>query len=394
MTVMYNPFDPDYVKNPYPQLKALRDEEPVYRSPIGFWMLTRYDDINTALRDTTRYSVDHRNANVMVVEDQDPQYIPVILFRDPPDHTRLRKLLAKAFTPPFVERFRPRMVALLDELMDKAADRGEFDFVEELAVPLPFLVISEMLGMPPQDRETVLGWTSDIVNVTEPVQTPEVTQAIADSRNAMRDYLEDIVAHKKRQPGDDLITGMIAAEADGAVLDPAELIDHIILLHVSAHEPTANHLSHGLLALLRHPDELAALRADPALDDPAEEELLRYEAPLQLTGRFALEDLEIDGHKVDKGTPVVMSLAAANHDPAHWGPDADALVLRRRRASEHLSFARGIHTCFGAALARMQGQETFGRFVRRFPDVELVGEPEWNGRLNGRGPSRLPVSVG
>ncbi|MEY9912485.1 cytochrome P450 [Catenulispora sp. MAP12-49] len=393
MTIMYNPFDPDYVKNPYPQLKALREEEPVYRSPIGFWMLTRYDDINTALRDTERYSVDHRNASVMVVEEQDPNYIPVILFRDPPDHTRLRKLLAKAFTPPFVERFRPRMLALLDGLMDEVADKGEFDFVKEVAEPLPYLCISEMLGMPVEDRQTVLGWTSDIVNVTEPVQTPEVTQAIADSRNAMRDFLVDVVAHKKRQPADDLISGMIAAEADGAGLAPEELIDHIILLHVSAHEPTANHLAHGLLALLRHPDQLADLRSDPGLDTAAEEEMLRYEAPLQLTGRIALEDLEIDGHKVDKGTPVVMSLAAANHDPAHWGPDADELVLRRHRAGEHLSFARGIHTCFGATLARMQGQETFGRFVRRFPDVALAGEPEWNGRLNGRGPSSVPISV-
>jgi cytochrome P450 len=172
-----------------------------------------------------------------------------------------------------------------------------------------------------------------------------------------------------------------------------ELIEHVMLLHVSAPEPTTNHLAYGVLALARNPEQAEVLRDDLTLDNNAVEEILRYEAPLQLTGRYALEDIDIHGHRIESGTAVVMSLAAANHDPARWGPTADDLDMRRDRPQDHLSFARGIHTCFGAALARLQGRETFGRLVRRFPDLHLTAEPQWNSLLNRRGPTQVPISV-
>jgi cytochrome P450 len=393
MTVTYNPFEPGYIENPYPALRELREADPVHRSPLDFWMLTRYDDMNTVLRDTERFGVDHRKANRQVMEGIDPEFIPVILFRDPPEHTRLRRLLSRAFTPVTVEQFRPRVRELLDGVLDTMAEKGEFDVVAELAMPLPFLVISELLGMPAADREQVLTWTSDIVNITEPTLAMSMSEAIISSRDEMRGYLADVVAAKRKDPADDIITALSVPGDGGDMLDDAELVDHIMLLHVSAHEPTSNHLAHGILALLRHPDQAVLLRGNPDLDVRATEELLRYEAPLQLTGRLALEEVEIDGHVVEKGSPVVMSLAAANHDPAHWGPTADDLDLLRPRAQDHLSFARGVHTCFGSALARLQGQETFGRVLRRFPDLTLLEEPTWNGRLNGRGPETVRVST-
>ncbi len=392
-TVMFNPFEPGYIENPYPQLRRLREADPVHHSPLDFWLLTRYEDINSVLRDTDRFSVDHRNASHPVIEEIEAEVIAVILFRDPPDHTRLRKLLSKAFTPHTVEQFRPRVRELVNGLFDRLDEKGEFDFISELAFPLPFMVISELLSMPVGDRDQVLRWTSDIVKMTEPMNPPDVMKAIATSTAEMRAYLSDLLTQRRREPADDVLSALLVAEEDGDRLSDEELVDHVVLLHVSAHEPTVNHLGLGVLALLQRSDQMERLRADPTLDVVAVEELLRYEAPLQLTARLALEPVEIDGHVVAAGSPVVMSLAAGNHDRLKWGPSADDLDLGRRRAHEHLSFARGVHTCFGAALARLQGQEVFGPLSRRFPSLALSGEPRWNGRLNSRGLERLPLST-
>lgn len=391
MTVIYNPFEPGYIENPYPALKALRDAEPVHRTPQEFWLLTRYHDINEVLRDTTRFSVDHHNERRGIQQDVPYEDIAVILFRDPPAHTRWRKSLSKALTPAHVEAFRPRVAELVEDLLDTLDDKGQVDFVEEVSSLLPFRVISELLGMPAADRPQVRRWTSAIANITEPVASPEVSQAVTRCSDEMREYLRDVCAYKRSHHADDVITRLVAD--DGPGFTEEELIDHVMLLHVSAHEPTANHLAFGVLSLARNPGQAKTLRDDPSLDRNAVEELLRFEAPLQLTGRFALEDIDIDGHRIECGTPVVMSLAAANHDPARFGPTADELDLRRTRAHDHLSFSRGIHTCFGSTLARLQGQEVFGRMVRRFPKLTLTAEPRWNGMLNHRGPERVPISV-
>jgi cytochrome P450 len=394
MTVTYNPFEPGYIENPYPQLRLLREEDPVHHSPLDFWFLTRYGDINACLRDPDRFSVDHRNASVQMMDELGEAIIPVLLFIDAPLHTRLRRLLSQAFTPATVEGFRPRVRQLVAELLDTVEEKGELDFIGDVAYMLPFNAIGELLGIPASDRQQVLAWTSEIVKITEPVNGPDVMREISRCTTEFRAYLAALLVEKRKAPGDDVMSAMVVAEEGGDRFRDEELIDHVLLLHASAHEPTVNLLGHGILALLRHPDQAARLREDPLLDAAAVEELLRYEAPLQLTARFALEDLEIGGREIAAGSPVVMSLAAANHDPERWGPSADELVLGRPRAHEHIAFARGAHTCFGAALARLQGQEVFGPLLRRFPDLHVNGELAWNGRLNARGIVTLPVATG
>jgi len=394
MTVIYNPFDPSFVENPYPTLKALRDEAPAYQimEADGVWLLTRYEDVSAILHDRARFSVEHKNLKVgPELEDVPYQSIPVILFRDPPDHTRWRRLLSRALTPAHIEAFRPRLTELVDERLDLFAEKGEVDFVEESSVPLPFQVISDLLGTPTADREQLFAWTADIVNITEPVASPEASAAIHRSSDEMRVYLKDLCEHKRVHPADDIVSRLVAGN-DGGMTEE-ELINHLLLLQVSAPDPTANLLAYGVLALARNPDQAALLRDDPGLDNDAVEETLRYEAPLQITGRYPTEDVDFHGQRIDAGTAIVMSIASANHDEARWGPTADDFDLRRDRLQDHLSFARGIHTCFGSALARLQGEVTFGRLVRRFPDLSLTAQPQWNSLLNRRGPTRVPISV-
>lgn len=392
MTVVYNPFDPVFVANPYPFFKVLRDEDPCHQitAADGVWFLTRHRDIDAILHDRERFSVDHRNLKRGPEQDLSYDDLPVLLFRDPPQHTRWRRLLSQGLTPAHIEAYRPRLAQLIDDHLDLLQDKGETDFLPDVAIPIPSQAIAEILGMPPADHAQIHAWISDIVNLTEPVASPEVTSAIVRSRDEMRDYLRELCAHKRAHPGDDVLSRLLAVSGD---FTEDELISHVILLHVSAPEPTASLLAYGTLALARHPDQAAVLREDPSLDRNAVEEMLRYEAPLQLTARYPLQDLKLHGKTIEAGTAIVTSLASANHDEQRWGPTADDLDVRRSSANEHLSFARGIHTCFGAKLARMHGQLTFGRLVRRFPRLELVAEPTWNSLLNRRGPTRVHVSV-
>jgi cytochrome P450 len=394
MTVIYNPFDPAFTENPYPTLKALRDEAPAYRivEAEGVWLLTRYQDIDEILRDRDRFSVDHRNLKRGPEQPVPYERIASILFRDPPEHTRWRRQLAKGLTPAHVEAFRPRVAELVDGLLDTIEEKGEVDFVAEYSTVLPFRVISELLGTPVADRPQLYAWVSDIVNITEPVASPEVSEAIVRSSDEMRVYMRDLCKYKRANPAGDVISRLATAGNDDGFNDD-ELVEHVMLLQVSAPDPSSNLLAQGVLALARNPEQAQALRDDPSLDTNAVEEVLRYEAPLQMTGRYGLEDIELHGQRIEAGTAVVMSIASANHDQEKWGPTADDLDLRRERAQDHLSFARGIHTCFGAALARLQGRETFGRLVRRFPDVNLTAQPQWNFLLNRRGPMTVPISV-
>jgi cytochrome P450 len=396
MTVIYNPFDPAFVADPYPTMKELRETEPVYRITAveGLSLLTRYHDIDEVLRDRDGYTVDHRKLKMGAAQGDAPyeRAIANILFRDPPEHTRWRRQMSKAMTPADFDAFRPRAAELADELLNTIEEKGEVDFIEAYAGLLPFHAISELLGTPAADRPQLQAWTTDIVNVTEPISSPEVSAAIVRSSDQMREYLKDLCAYKRAHPADDFISRLVTADGDERPTDD-EVIEHVLLLQVAAPEPTTNHLAFGALELARHPDQARVLRDDPSLDVNAAEEILRYEAPLQIAVRGVLRDTELHGCTLEAGTAVVLSLAAANHDSERWGPTADDLDVRRDRPQEHLSFARGIHTCFGAALARLLGRETFGRLVRRFPDMILTAEPAWNILLNRRGPAQVPISV-
>lgn len=403
--IVFNPFEPGFADNPYPQWQALREQDPVHESPLGIWLLLGYGDVQRFVRDPAT-SVEDRNANPTVFDSMQQDVLGdraaeleergnrAMLMLDAPDHDRLRRLVTKAFTPKVVQQLRPRIQQLVDDTLERVAPTGEMELVSDLAFPLPFAVISEMLGMPETDSKLLREWSSVLVRTLEPVNDPEIIKAIAEAGDAMFEFTREVISWKRREPGDDLLSALIAAEDAGDMLSDDELIDQVILLYIAGHETTVSLIGNGTLALLRDRAQLGRLQADSSLDANAVEELLRYDPPVQMTRRITLTDVEVQGKTIPKGTFTVCVIASANRDGAHWGDDADALDLGREGAHNHLSFGGGIHYCLGAALARLEGQVAIGSLIRRFPRVEIAGDPAWNGRLNLRGLDRLPLSLG
>jgi cytochrome P450 len=316
-----------------------------------------------------------------------------ILNVDPPDHTRLRRLVSKAFTPKMVNELRPRIQELVDQALDVMAARGDADVIGDLAFPLPFTVISEMLGMPDGNRDEVRGWSHTLTKTLDPILTPEEVQAALAAADNMQAHVQHVLAWKRDHPADDLLTGLLAAEEEGDRLTELELLDQVLLLYVAGHETTVNLIGNATLALLGHPDQLARLRSDPELDAGAVEELLRYDSPVQFSRRITTADLDVDGTTVPSGTFLLTCLGSANRDEARWGPTAAELDLTRADAGQHMSFGNGIHHCLGSSLARTEAQVAIGTLVRRFPGLEPAGEPERNGRVVLRGLESLPVRV-
>jgi cytochrome P450 len=400
MTIAFNPFEPGFTDDPYPHWRALREEDPVHETPLGFWVLTRYEDVLRFTRDPA-LSVEDGNAKptafdeamAAVVGDREDRGNYAMLNRDPPDHTRLRRLVSKAFTPKVIEGLRPRVEELVREALDKVAPTGEMELVGDLAFPLPFRVISDMLGMPEADTDQLREWSGLLVRSLEPLVDPELVLAIADAGDAMRGFIADVVEWKRKEPADDLLSALITAEEHGDVLSDEELIQQVMLLYIAGHETTVNLIGNGTLALLHDRHQLERLRDDPSLDANAVEELLRFDSPVQMTRRITLEDVEVGGRTIEAGTFVVTVLASANRDPAHWGEDSEAVDIAREGAHGHLAFGGGAHYCLGAALARLEGQASIGALVRRFPDLDLAGDPVWNGRINLRGLDRLPLTL-
>jgi cytochrome P450 len=316
-----------------------------------------------------------------------------MLDRDPPDHTRLRRLVSKAFTPRAVEALRPRITELVDGMLDAADQQGQVDLVDALAFPLPFAVISQMLGTPPADHERLRQLTGTVVRSLEPVADPALVAAIAAADAELTVIAADMIAWKRANPAEDLLTALIAAEDDGDVLSDDELISQTLLLYIAGHETTVNLIAGGTLALLRNPDQLELLRADPALAAGAVEELLRYDSPVQASRRITLEPVSIRGTTIPAGAFVMASLGSANRDERFWGADAAEVRLRRENAHHHVSFGAGPHHCLGASLARLEASIAFSRLIARFPALALDGNMTWNGRINLRGPAHLPVKV-
>jgi cytochrome P450 len=397
-----NPFEPGFFDDPYDQYRRLRELRPVHESPLGPWTLTRYDDCSRLLRDPS-LSVDEQHSAYNGREEmfaaagveRRNRGQRAILNIDPPDHTRIRRLVSKAFTPRRVEALLPRVQQLVDGMLDDAEARGDMDVIADLAFPLPFAVISEMLGMPQADALSLREWSHTLVTSLEPLTSPEEIPKMMHASDNMVAHVDAAIEWKRREPADDLLSAMIAAEEEGDRLKPDELRDQVILLFVAGHETTVNLIGNGTLALLRNPDQLALLRAQPDLIGNAIEELLRYDSPVQFTRRIALEPLEIDGNHIEPGSFIFTILGAANHDPEHFGPDADSLDLTRRDAPHHISFGGGIHHCLGAVLARAEARIAIGSVVARFPALEVAtDEPAWNGRLVLRGLDALPVTLG
>jgi cytochrome P450 len=400
----FNPLEPGFTTDPYDQYARLREHDPVHHSALGMWVLSRHEDVNRLLRDPST-SVDRDNApdsdrNANVAEafgERRNRGTRAMLNADPPDHTRLRRLVSKAFTPRMVEGLRPRAQAVCDALLDEVDDGGpDVDLVAALAFPLPFTVICDMLGMPiGETRDEVRAWSHTLAGALEPMLSLEQAQAAALASDALRAYLLEVLAAKRAHPGEDLLSALLHAEDEGDVLSTDELLDQVNLLFVAGHETTVNLIGNGTLALLRHPEQLERLRCDPSLLANATDELLRWDSPVQFSRRILLADHAIDGVTIPAGSFVLTILGSANRDPERWGDDADALDLGREGAGQHLSFGAGIHHCLGAALARVEGQVAFGSLLARYPSIEpTTHEPAWNGRALLRGLDSLPVRLG
>ena len=382
--VFLNPFEEGFFDNPYRQYRRLREKAPVHQSPIGPWSLLGYEECARLIRDPS-LSVEDRNATVSPRD---------ILNMDPPDHTRIRRLLSKAFTPRRIEELVDTTQSLVDTMLDGIEDRGRLDVIPDLAFPLPFAVISRMLGMPEDDSESVRDWSHTLVQVLEPMLAPEELAKVMIAGENLRGRVTEVIEEKRKKPADDLLSALIAVEEQGDRLSEEELLDQVMLLYIAGHETTVNLIGNGMLALLRNPEQLNKLVKTPQLIDNGIDELLRFDSPVQFTRRVALADIEIDGNSVAAGSMIFAMLGSANHDPEHFGPNADELDLARLEAPHHLSFGGGIHHCLGAVLARMEGRIGIGSLVQRFPNMELTDEPaKWNQRLVLRGLDSLPVSI-
>src|SRR5687767_3945590 len=308
LTTVYNPFEPGFVENPYPQYRGARETDPVHQSPFGVWVLFRYDDVLHFLRDPA-LSVEDRNAHPTPLTQLAQETIGeeaergsfAMLNRDPPDHTRLRRLVSKAFTPRMIEGLRPQVQQWVDDALDRAAADGGMEALGDFAFPLPFTVITEMLGMPETDGKQLREWSGTLVRTLEPVPDTELLKAIAAAGTHMRELVSEAIAWKRADPADDLLSALIAAEEDGDVLSEDELIEQVMLLYIAGHETTVNLIGNGILALARNDEQYKRLRHEPELIGNAVEELLRYDPPVQMSRRITLEDVELDGKAIEKG---------------------------------------------------------------------------------------------
>lgn len=397
--LVFNPLDPAFRIDPYPTYARLRAEDPVHASQFGALVFSRYADCLALLRDPRSSSDGKKSTAYQEAVGQgtiDPEMLimeePSFLFLDPPDHTRLRGLVNKAFTPRVIERLRPRIQARVDDLLDEAAERGSLEIIEDLAYPLPVAVICEMLGVPVEDHVTFREWSRQAARSLDPVETlsPEEQEQRENVIESFRNYFRDLIAKRRESPQDDLISALIAAEDEGNTLSEAELISTCILLLIAGHETTVNLIGNGTLALLRNPDQFAKLRDDPSLAQGAVEEVLRYDPPVQFTGRIALEEMEIGGATLQKGQQSVILLASANRDAAQF-PDPDRFDITRE-GNQQIAFSFGIHFCLGAPLARVEGQIALSTLVRRFDNLALQTEaPEYKENIVLRGLASLPV---
>ncbi|PYN35028.1 MAG: cytochrome P450 [Candidatus Rokuibacteriota bacterium] len=391
----FNPMDPEFLADPYPTYHRLRAEDPVHHSPLGFWVLTRYEDVSAVLRDP-RFIKEPIAALVAARFGAEvPRGVGLsMLDRDPPDHTRLRSLVSKAFTPRVVEGLRPRIQQIVDGLIARAQTVGSMDLIEEFAYPIPVNVICEMMGVPVKDHERFKGWSLDIARGLDSIWLPpdsEVPRRSAAARHAINDYFRELIAQRRASPRGDLLSALIAAEEAGDKLNEEELLATCILILIAGHETTVNLIGNGVLALLRHPDQLRHLRQAPALITSAVEELLRYDGPVQRTARVASDDATIGDRTIRKGDMVMPFIGAADRDPAQF-PDPDRLDFSRGD-NRHIAFGWGIHFCLGAPLARVEGRIAIDTLVRRLPGLALVTEePEYRQSLTLRGLKTLPVT--
>ena len=387
-----------YTDDPYPYLAALRERSPVHRNPDGSYVLTRYDDIVTTYRDPAVWSSDKRADFAPKFGVDAPLYehhTTSVVFIDPPDHTRIRKLFQHAFTRKALMAFEPRITGLVDGYLDHFAETGEMEVVQDFSFKLPIEVVSDMLGVPTADRLLIRDWALAILTALE----PKLTQDQRDTGNAavveFKQYLRDLIKHRRAHPDQaldtEVLTVLADAEADGEKLTEIELLHQCIFMLNAGHETSTNMLSHGVHEMLRHPDQIARLNADPALIEPMVEEVLRYQAPIQINNRRCTVPVRLGEVDLPAGTSVHMIVAAANRDPAQF-PDPDRFDIARR-PNRHLSFGLGVHICAGNALARLEAVIAFQRLFARFPEMQLMAPARIAKRLRFREVEELRVAV-
>jgi len=386
----------EFLRDPYPLLRQLQMEAPVYWSEsIGGWIVTRFDDVVVTFRDVAHFSNEGRLGRAV-------EYLPPeqranfgafenhyatksLIHSDPPDHTRLRSLMNKVFTPRAVEALRPRIQELVEELLDAAPSSGPIDIIRVLASPLPATVIAQIVGAPAQDARLFKTWADDIL-AFQGMNRPPLEMLAKAQRGIvnMRAYLTDLIAQRRQQPQDDLLSSLVAVESEGERLSSTELVSTCLTLLVAGHETTLSLIGNGLLTLLLYPEQLEQLRQDPSLMPGAIEEMLRFESPVARQPRFVKQDVSLGGQTLRQGQMAFQFLNAANRDEAYF-PDPDRFDLRRTN-NKHMAFGLGVHFCIGAPLARIEGPIAIGAVLRRMPNLRLAGDgADWDiGKPNSR----------
>ena len=391
--VAYNPLSDRMAQDPYPVYAALRARDPVHRSRlINAWMFSRHADVDAILRDYRHFGNDPRDGTL---SPRQRAMLPpadefTMLFLDPPDHTRLRALVNKAFTPKTVNALEPHIRSILATLLDDIEDPGAFDLMQAVAQPLPVIVIAEMLGVPPEDRPQFKVWSAQRARLLEPTIGRREREAGAAASRAFDAYFRSIVEARRAEPRDDILSALVQAEDEGERLTERETLNMLRLLLIAGNETTANLIGNGTLALLRNPEQLRRLRDDPGLIPAAVEELIRFDSPVQTDFRRVLADCEVNGFPVRKRDNIVVLLGAANRDPEMF-ENPDRLDVGRDQRS-HLSFGRGIHHCLGAPLARLEGRIVLEMLLERFSEIGLLTDrPRFHRTIVLRGLESLPL---
>ncbi|MBC2903610.1 cytochrome P450 [Streptomyces cupreus] len=398
----FHPWDPAFLADPYPAYAELRAQGRVhYYEPTNQWLVPHHADVSALLRDrrlgrTYQHRFTHEDFGRAAPPAEHEPFHTLndhgMLDLEPPDHTRIRRLVSKAFTPRTVEQLKPYVNRLAGELVDRLVEAGGGDLLADVAEPLPVAVIAEMLGVPEADRAPLRPWSADIcgmyeLNPSEDTATKAVRASVEFSA-----YLRELIAERRKEPGDDLISGLIAAHDEGDRLTEQEMISTCVLLLNAGHEATVNSTVNGWYALFRNPEQLAALRADHSLVPSAVEELMRYDTPLQLFERWVLDEIEIDGTTIPRGAEIAMLFGSANHDPEVF-ENPERLDLTRKE-NPHISFSAGIHYCIGAPLARIELSASMTALLEKAPTLRLAAEPERKPNFVIRGLEGLSVEVG
>jgi pimeloyl-[acyl-carrier protein] synthase len=388
--------------NPYPLYQRLRSEDPVHWSDLAnSWILTRYDDVRFALQYDPRLTAERlspllKQLPATVQSEVEPlrQLLSTWMqYYDPPDHTRLRKLVNKTFTPRILEHLRPRIQAIVDELIDTVYDSGQIEVIREFAYPLPAIVVAELLGVPAEDRDAFKQWSDDIAEFLEGVAQDYAAVARHTNQSVLEltDYLGRLFDERRRHPRADLISALVAVEEEGDKLSEAELFGMCSFILEAGHETTTGLIGNGLLAFLRHPDQMQKLKNDPSLINTAVEECLRYDSSIQRISRVAVQEFELRDKRIKPGERIWAMQGAANRDPAQF-PDPDRFDISRQK-NRHVAFGYGVHHCLGASLARLEGQIAFNTLLRRMPELQLATETlAWQPGVSLRILKSLPVT--